>query len=90
MVKDYRPSIEDQERRAADLLRPRSANRFLEARITVNGTELTEQQSATLRVALTTFQLDLGVLKPGIGASLSDSYNAHIREILKLIGETTS
>ena len=64
------------------------SNRFPEARITVNGTELTEQQSATLRVALCTFQLDLGVLRGGLSEGLAESYNAHIREILKLIGET--
>jgi hypothetical protein len=64
------------------------SSRFPEARVTINGTELTEAQSMTLRIALCTFQLDLGVLKGGLLPGMAESYNTHVREILRLIGDT--
>ena len=55
-----------------------------EAKVTVNGIELTEAQSMTLRVALESFALDVqgdGLGKDAHGRKMAALYRDRIREI---------
>lgn len=57
-----------------------------EAKITVNGTELTEAQSMCVRVAVTVFVGDLARL-PLVGP-IADGYTANLNAVLKLLLDT--
>lgn len=59
-----------------------------EARIVINGTELTEAESMTVRVALSAFATELrdGLGVDEVGFQICNGYNRCLHKIFRLIG----